>query len=95
MERPFRALRGNPYWVFSRFRFREAQLRAYIVREHQAGRRLADIMSDPFVRRFGPDLSARILVHPLTIAALERNDAQAITAASEQLRRHGHEPPSS
>ena len=85
MEPSSRTLRGNPYWLFSRFRFRELQLRAYIVREHRAGRRLADILSDPYVRRFGPDFSARIIVHPLTIAALERNDAEAIAAYNSPM----------
>lgn len=82
-------LRGNPYWVFSRLRFREARLRAYIIREHRTGRPLTDIISDPYVTRFGPpDLPARVLQHPLTIAALERNDLEAIAGYSEQLEQH-------
>lgn len=86
MGRTSHSLWGNPYWVFSRFRFREITLRAYILREHQRGRPLADVMSDPYVQRFGPNLPARILVHPLTIAALERHDAEAIAGYSEQLQ---------
>lgn len=83
------SLRGNPYWVFSRFRFRESHLRAYIVREHRAGRRLADILADPYVNRVGPpDLAARVLHHPLTIAALERNNLEAIAGYTKQLKQH-------
>lgn len=80
------SLSGNPYWVFSRFRFRESRLRAYIVREHRNGRPLTDILTDPYVTQFGPpDLPARVLAHPLTIAALERNNLEAIADYSEQL----------
>jgi len=79
------SLRGNPYWVFSRLRFREAILRAYIVREHARGRPLVQILEDPYLTRYAPGVCARVLQHPLTIAALERNDVEAISACSEQL----------
>lgn len=85
MRRSAYALRGNPYWVFSRFRFREAQIRAYLIREHRSGRPVAEIMTDPYLQRFGASIAARVLVHSPTIAALERDDAEAIASYSHLL----------
>jgi len=54
--------------------FREARLRAYIAREHRAGRPLAEILRDPYVTRCGSDSFCRqVLVDPRTIGALEQN----------------------
>lgn len=87
MNRLLRSLRPNPYWVFSRYHFREAHLRAYIIREQGRGRPLAEIMSSPYVSRLGPpDWARRVLQHPLTIAALQRNNREAIAGYSEELR---------
>ena len=93
MSRISRSLRVNPFWVFSRYHFREAHLRAYIIREHRRGRPLAEIISSPYASRLGSrEWARRVLQHPLTIAALERNDLEAIAGCSEELRDPGREP---
>jgi hypothetical protein len=54
--------------------FREARLRAYIARQHRAGRPLAEILRDPYVARCGSDsFCRRVLVDARTIDALEQN----------------------
>jgi hypothetical protein len=64
--------------------FREARLRAYITRNHRAGRALSEILNDPYVARCGSDsLCRRVLVDARTIAALERSTR----AEFERLRR--------
>jgi hypothetical protein len=49
------SLAGNPYLFLGRRPFREARLRAYIVRQHRSGRPLAEIVTDPYVRRCGSE----------------------------------------
>lgn len=52
--------------------FREARLRAYIVRQHAAGRPLGEILGDPYVSRCGTSsLCRRVLIDQRTIRALE------------------------
>jgi hypothetical protein len=80
--------RGNPYLPFGRRPFREARLRAYIVREHRRGRPLLEILRDPYVARCGSEsLRWRVLQDPRTLAALRRNDADAFALAAEELSR--------
>ena len=43
----------GPYFFGRRRRFREERLLAYIHREHQSGRHLAEILDDPQVTRLG------------------------------------------
>jgi hypothetical protein len=72
-------LSGNPYLFLGPRPFREARLRSYIVTQHRAGRPLAAIMADPYVRRCGStSLCWRVLVDPRTIEALERDVRDAI-----------------
>jgi hypothetical protein len=67
-----RSFGGNPYLFLGRRPFREARLRAYLLREHAAGRPLSEILGDPYVRRCGSDgFCRRVLVDRRTIAALE------------------------
>ena len=74
------AMRGNPYFLFGRRPFREARLRAYIVREHRHGRPLAEILRDPYVARCGSErFQWRVLQDPRTVEALRRNDIEALT----------------
>jgi hypothetical protein len=54
--------------------FREARLRAYIARQHRAGRPIAEILRDPYVARCGSEsFCRRVLVDARTIGALEEN----------------------
>jgi hypothetical protein len=48
-----RSLGHTPYYFLSRRPFREERLLSYIRREHRRGRRFADILDDPYVRRCG------------------------------------------
>ncbi len=78
----------NPYFEFGPRPFREARLRAYIVREHRAGRSLREILGHPYVARCGgASLYWRVLEDPRTLKALRRNDAQAMKRLAEQLHR--------
>jgi hypothetical protein len=70
---------GNPYMVFGPRPFREARLRAYIVREHRRGRPLSAILADPYVRRCGSERFCWSVVEdPRTIEGLEENVRQTL-----------------
>jgi hypothetical protein len=72
LRRRGRSFDGNPYLFLGNRPFREARLRAYLLREHAAGRPLSEILADPYVRRCGSDsLCRRVLVDRRTIEALE------------------------
>jgi hypothetical protein len=72
LTRRGRSFGGNPYLFLGNRPFREARLRAYLLREHAAGRPLSEILADPYVRRCGSDsLCRRVLVDRRTIEALE------------------------
>ena len=43
----------TPYFFSARRSFREERLLSYIRREHRRGRRLGEILDDPYVRRCG------------------------------------------
>jgi hypothetical protein len=78
--------RGNPYYLFARRPFREARLRAYIVREHRRGRPVVEIIADPYVRRCGSERFCwAVLQDPRTVEALHRNDVVALSRSSEEL----------
>jgi hypothetical protein len=75
-----RRLGGNPYLFLGPRPFREARLRSYIVAQHRAGRPLAAILADPYVRRCGSDSFCwHVVEDPLTLQALE-NDYRAAPA---------------
>lgn len=83
--------RGNPYFVFGPRPIREAHLRAYIVRQHRAGRALVDIVQDPYVKRCGNESFCwRVLQQPDTLAALHANDVAAFERVSAELDHHRH-----
>jgi hypothetical protein len=69
-----RRLSGNPYLFLGPRPFREERLRAYIVRQHRAGRPIGEIVRDPYVRRCGSETFCwRVIEDPRTIRALEQN----------------------
>ena len=81
---------GNPYLPFGRRPFREARLRAYIVRQHRVGRPLLDILADPYVARCGSEsFRWQVLEDPQTLEALGENDLRALQRLSSELG-HGH-----
>lgn len=51
---------------------------AYVVREHQRGRSLAEILEDPYVRnRTSEQERARLLDHPELIRAIGKDVAES------------------
>jgi hypothetical protein len=77
--------RGNPYLFLGPRPFREARLRSYIVSQHRAGRRLASILGDPYVRRCGSESFCwRVVRDPRTIEALRHDVREAIERCSPQ-----------
>jgi hypothetical protein len=79
-------MRANPFFEFGPRPFREARLRAYIVRQHRLGRPLLEILGDPYVGRCGNEgFCWTVLRDPRTIEALRRNDSQAIARSSAEL----------
>jgi RecB family exonuclease len=72
----------NPFsFLFARSS-QEYRLAAYVIREHERGRTLDDILDDPYVRnRCTPAEVARLLDRPEVIRALGEG-----TVAAEQQR---------
>jgi hypothetical protein len=73
----------NPFsFLFARSSH-EDRLSAYVVREHDRGRPLADILEDPYVRnRANPQEIARLLDRPEVIHAL---GSTVVAAEQERL----------
>ena len=78
----FSNLLRNPFsFLFARSS-QEERLAAYVIREHERGRSLAEILDDPYVRnRATPHELARLLDRPEVIHALGES-----TVATEQER---------
>ena len=73
----------NPFTFFSTRSSKEERLSAYVIREHERGRPLAEIIDDPYVRnRATPQELARLLDRPEVIHAL---GATNVTAEQERL----------
>jgi hypothetical protein len=72
----------NPFsFLFTRSS-KEERLAAYLVREHERGRSLAEILEDPYIRnRATPQERARLLDRPEVIHALGE-----VTVAPERGR---------
>ena len=64
--------------LFATTKSSNERISAYIVREHDRGRTLDDILDDPYVvNRCSPDEIARILERPEVITALGPSVAEA------------------
>ena len=76
------ALFRNPFsFLFTRSS-QEDRLAAYLIREHQRGRALDDILDDPYVRnRANPQEISRVLDRPEVIRAVGEG-----TVAAEQQK---------
>lgn len=68
----------NPFsFLFARSR-NEERMVAYVVREHQQGRSLAEILEDPYVRnRTSEQERARLLDNPDLIRAIGKDLAES------------------
>jgi hypothetical protein len=63
---------------------REERVAAYVIREHDRGRSLTDILGDPYVRnRCSPREVARLLDRPDVLKAIGDDMAEAAKAALE------------
>ena len=73
----------NPFsFLFARSS-NEERLSVYVIREHERGRQLADILDDPYVRnRATPQEIERLLDRPEVIHALGEG---TVTAEQEKL----------
>ena len=73
----------NPFTFLSTRSSKEERLSAYVIREHERGRPLAEILDDPYVRnRATPQELARLLDRPEVIHAL---GATNVTAEQKRL----------
>jgi hypothetical protein len=62
---------SNPFAALFARSDRMDRLSAYVIREHRAGRSLADILDDPFIRNRTNDLDReRLLDNPELVRAL-------------------------
>lgn len=81
-------LTRTPFFFLGRRPYREAQLAAYIHREHRRGRHLAAIVKDPYVERCGgQSMLQAVLRHPLLICALREDVDEAIRESEAEIRR--------
>jgi hypothetical protein len=76
-----RSFLRNPFSFLFTGSSKEERLCAYIIREHERGRRLTEILEDPYLRNRASDSElARLLERPEVIRALGRGtvvEAQA------------------
>jgi hypothetical protein len=76
----------TPFYFLGPWPLREAELAAYIRREHRRGRRLAEIVDDPYVHnRGGRALLQAVLGSPTLIRALGEDVAEAIRMQGGEL----------
>jgi hypothetical protein len=78
-----RSLFSNPFSFFFSRTSNEDRMSAYVIREHQRGRALAEILQDPYVRNRCTEAEiARLLDRPEVVHALGEGDV-----ATERERR--------
>ena len=78
--------RLGPYFFLARRRFREARVRAYIVRQHRRGRPISEIVDDPCLARYGTCAFVwRVVCQAETIAALEADVREDIESCRSSL----------
>ena len=74
-----------PFSFFNAGKSQDERLANYVLREHERGRPLADILEDPYVRnRTSPEARNRILDRPEVVHALGESaiaDARALLSS--------------
>jgi hypothetical protein len=84
----------TPFYFVGPRPYREAELAAYIRRQHQRGRRLDAILNDPYVACCGgPSVARAVLRRPELVRALGRDSTEAIRRLQAELRRGEGERP--
>jgi hypothetical protein len=74
----FRDLLRNPFSFLSTRSRSEERLIAYVLREHDRGRSLAEILDDPFIRnRTTPQERSRLLENPDVIREIGQDIVEA------------------
>jgi hypothetical protein len=77
----FRDLLRNPFGFLSTRSRSEERLIAYVLREHDRGRSLAEILDDPFIRnRTTPQERSRLLENPDVIREIGQDIVEATRA---------------
>jgi hypothetical protein len=75
----------NPFSFLGTRSPKEERLTAYVIREHQRGRPLAEILDDPYVRnRATPQERARLLDRPEVIHAIGQDIVNSVRADMSQ-----------
>jgi hypothetical protein len=81
-------LARTPFFFLGRRLYREAELAAYLRREHRRGRPVAEIVDDPYIGRCGGQSVLReVLRRPAVIRALRQDVADAIRQNAPEFRR--------
>ena len=79
----FSSFLRNPFSFLFAGSSKEERIAAYIIREHDRGRRLSEIVEDPYVRNRATEQElARLLERPELVEALGRSD---VDEAQERL----------
>ena len=69
----FRALLRSPFSFLFAGSSKDERIAAYIIREHERGRRLSEIVEDPYIRNRATERElARLLERPEVVEALGR-----------------------
>ena len=72
----------NPFSFLFAKSSAEEHVVAYLLREHGAGRRVEEILQDPYVQnRLAPEQQHRMLMRPEVIHALGEQDVEAARGA--------------
>ena len=88
MER--HGFRANPYWLFGPRPLREQRLRAYVHRQHRAGRPLREILHDHRLNQLGRStLVWGVVTSPETIRALGEDDCEQIRSCMASITSFG------
>jgi hypothetical protein len=73
----------NPFSFLGTRSQKEEMLAAYVIREHERGRSLAEILDDPYIRnRATPQERARILDRPEVVHAIGQDAIEGLRAQS-------------
>jgi hypothetical protein len=82
----FAGFAGNPYLTFGPRPLRERYVRSYILRQHRAGRTLAQILQDERLGALaGRTLVWRVLIDPVTLRSLGDDVRDGIDPGSGRL----------
>ena len=79
----FSSFLRNPFSFLFAGSSKEERIAAYLIREHDRGRRLSEIVEDPYIRNRATEHDlARLLERPELVEALGRSD---VDEAQERL----------